>query len=105
MARKVVRCVKEILAKRKQHWAEEQPKLDNARRLTGLYHADPEDFEFRKMRKNARNKLEVHVDFAMPCKLRNHKDHIAEKGPIPFVINKTFSYAPGNEDSGCESRS
>ena len=32
--------------KEKQHWAAEEPKLDNARKLRGIYYIDPEDKEF-----------------------------------------------------------
>ena len=37
--------------KEKQKWAIEKPKLENARRLRGLYFIDPDDIEFmRKMK-------------------------------------------------------
>ena len=41
----------------KQKWAIEKPKLDNARRLRGIYFIDPEDKEFKETIKNARKKL------------------------------------------------
>ena len=53
---------------RKQEWANEKPKLDNAQRLRGIYFIDPEDEEDKEIIKNARRKLEVPVDAAMPCK-------------------------------------
>ena len=46
----------------------EKPKLDNARRLRGIYFIDPEDTEFKETIKNARKKLETSVAPAMPCK-------------------------------------
>ena len=33
----------------KQKWSVEKPKLDNARRLRGIYFIDPEDKEFKQM--------------------------------------------------------
>ena len=30
-------------------WAIEKPKLDNARRLRGIYFIDPEDMEFKEI--------------------------------------------------------
>ena len=45
--------------KEKQKWAIEKPKLDNARRLRGIYFIDPADEEFKNIMKNARGKLEV----------------------------------------------
>ena len=38
----------------KQKWTFEKPKLDNARRLRGIYFIDPEDGEFKDIMKNAR---------------------------------------------------
>ena len=44
----VVQWVEEITAKRKQHWAEEKPKFDNARKLRAVSYFDPEDKEFNE---------------------------------------------------------
>ena len=54
--------------KQKQKWAIEKPKLDNARKLRGIYFIDPDDGEFKDIMKNARGKLEVPMPAAMPCK-------------------------------------
>ena len=54
--------------KEKQKWAVEKPKLDNARRLRGIYFIDPGDEEFKDIMKNARGKLEIPMPAAMPCK-------------------------------------
>ena len=43
-------------------------KLDNARRLRGIYFIDPEDMEFKETVRNARKKLETLMAPAMPCK-------------------------------------
>ena len=54
----------------KQEWAIQQPKLDNARRLTGIYFIDREDSEFKDTITNARTKFEVPMEAALPCKVR-----------------------------------
>ena len=55
--------------KEKQKWSREKPKLDNARKLRGIYFIDPEDKEYKETIKNARKKLETPVAPAMPCKM------------------------------------
>ena len=57
------------LLRKKHKWAIEKPKLDNARRLRGIYFIDPEDTEFKETIENARNKLETPMAPAMPCKI------------------------------------
>ena len=54
--------------KEKQKWSHEKPKLDNARKLRGIYFTDPEDKDFKETIKNARKKLETSMVSAMPCK-------------------------------------
>ena len=54
--------------KRKQTWAIEKPKLDNARQLRGIFFIEPDDEEFKHTMKNARRKLEIPMPAAMPCK-------------------------------------
>ena len=51
----------------KQEWAKEEPKLDTARELTGIYFVDPDDEEYQEILKNARRKLERFVSRA-PCR-------------------------------------
>ena len=51
----------------KQEWAKEKPKLDNARRLRGIYFIDPDDEEHKETLKHARRKLESPVAPVMPC--------------------------------------
>ena len=45
--------------KERQKWSHAKPKLDNARRLRGIYFLDPEDKEFKETIKNSRKKLET----------------------------------------------
>ncbi len=51
----------------------EKPKLDNARKLRGIYFIDPDDEEFKGIMKNARGKLEIPMPAAMPCKTQREK--------------------------------
>ena len=51
--------------KEKQKWAIEKPKLDNARRLRGIYFIDPEYEEFKDIMRNARRKSEIPMPAAM----------------------------------------
>ena len=55
--------------KEKQKWSEERIRLENARKLRGIYFIDPKDTEFKETIKNARKKLETSVAPAMPCKI------------------------------------
>ena len=60
-------------SKAKQKWAIEKPKLDNARRLRGIFFIEPEDEEFKRMMKNARRKMKIPMPAAMPCRLQLHQ--------------------------------
>ena len=51
----------------KQKWSIEKPKLDNARRLRGIYFIHHEDKEFKETIRNAGKKLETPMAPAMPC--------------------------------------
>ena len=61
--------------KERKKWSNEKPKLDNARRLRGIYFIDPEDKEFKETIKNARKKLETPMAPAIPCKTRKKNKH------------------------------
>ena len=41
----------------KQEWANEKPKIDNARRMRGIYFNDPEDEEFKETIKKCEEKV------------------------------------------------
>ena len=64
----------------KHKWAIEKPKLDNARRLRGIYFIDPEDMEFKEIIENARRKLETPLARAMPCKTCKKNKHGETRG-------------------------
>ena len=61
--------------KERQKWSNEEPKLDDARRLRGICVFDPEDKEFKETIKNARKKLETPVAPAMSCKTSEKCKH------------------------------
>ena len=54
--------------KAKQKYGIEKPKLDNARKLRGIFFIEPDDEEFKHTIKNAIRKLEIPMQAAMPCK-------------------------------------
>ena len=48
----------------------EEPKIDNARQLRGIFFIEPNDEGFKFTMKAARRKLEVPMPAAMPCKVQ-----------------------------------
>ena len=52
---------------REKEWVKEKPKLDNARKLRGIYFIDPEDKEHSEITK-CKRKMERPTAPAMPCK-------------------------------------
>ena len=76
MARNVQRYVRRIETQRE---AIEKPKLDNARRLRGIYFIDPDDEEVKDIMKNARKKLEIPMPVAMLCKHQRDKYRAVEE--------------------------
>ena len=66
--------------KERHEWSHEKPKLDNARRLRGIYFIDPEDKEFKETIKNARKKLETPMAPAMLCKTSKKSKHGETRG-------------------------
>ena len=59
--------------KEKQKWVIEKPKLENAKRLRGIFFIEPADEEFKRKMKYARRKLDIPMPAAMPCRLQLHK--------------------------------
>ena len=66
--------------KEKHKWSTEKPKLDNARKLRGVYFIDPEDKEVKETIKNAGKKLETPMAPAMPCKTSKKSKHGETRG-------------------------
>ena len=60
--------------KEKQRWAIEKPKLENARRLCGMYYFEPHDEEFKRIIKNACRKLEIPMPAACGHVAGTHGD-------------------------------
>ena len=56
LAKSLVKYVGSSSTKGKQHWANEKPKVDNARKLRGIYYIDPDVLEFKDTMNNARKK-------------------------------------------------
>ena len=54
-------------------WAIEKTKLDNARKLQGVYFIDPTDKQFKETILKRTEKVEVPVPAAMPCKSRGRE--------------------------------
>ena len=69
----------------KQEWAIEKPKLDNARKLRGVYFIDPEDEEHKETIKNARKKLETPLSVVIPCKMGTRKRFSRSCGKLQRV--------------------
>ena len=65
-------CRKAAQRREKQQWATEKPKLDNAPKLRGIYFIDPEDVEFKEAIQKRSEKLELPMEAAMPCKVKNN---------------------------------
>ena len=55
--------------KEKQKWAIEKPRLDNARRLRGIFFIDPDDEGLKRLMKNARRNVDIPMPAAMLCRL------------------------------------
>ena len=55
--------------KEKQQWAIEKPKLDNVRKLRGIYFIDPNDKGFKEIMKKRKETWEIPMEAAMPCKM------------------------------------
>ena len=82
----------------KYKWAIEKPKLDNARRLRGIYFIDPEDMEFKEIIETARRKLETPMAPAMPCARYARKTSMErpEARLIISSLNLRVSWKPVN---------
>ena len=85
--------------KDKQKWSHEKPKLDNARKLRGIYFIDPEDKEFKETIKNARKKLETPIAPAMLCKASKKGKHGATRGKSNEIKSKLACFLEASEST------
>ena len=85
--------------KEKLKWAIEKPKLDNARRLRGIYFIDPEDMEFKETIKNARKKLETPVAPAVPCKMSKNNQNWMTRGKSNEIKSKLACILEASEST------
>ena len=85
--------------KEKHKWSDEKPKLDNARRLRGIYFIDPEDKEFKETIKNARKKLETPMAPAMPCKTSKTCKHGETRGKTNEIKSKLACILEASEST------
>ena len=73
VARNLEAHVRRSSTKRKAEVGYRKTKLDNARKLRGIYFIDPTDAEVKETIENSLKKLEVPMPAAMPCKIRRSK--------------------------------
>ena len=85
--------------KEKHKWSDEEPKLDNARRLRGIYFIDLEDKEFKETIKNARKKFETPMAPAMPCKTSKKSKHGETRGKTHDFKSKFACILEANEST------
>ena len=85
--------------KERHKWSDEKPKLDNARRLRGIYFIDPEDKEFKETIKNARKKLETPMAPAMPCKTSKTCKHGVTRGKTNEIKSKLACILEASEST------
>ena len=75
-----IKLGRNVEMKERQKLSNEKAKLDNARRLRGIYFIDPEDKEFKETIKNVRKKLETLITPAMLCKTSKKSKHGETRG-------------------------
>ena len=84
--------------KAKKRWAIEEPKLDNARQLRGIFFVEPNDEEFQLTMKAVRSKLDVPAPAAMPCTNTNKEQW--SKTKYACVVDADESTRPRLEGAG-----
>ena len=73
-----------------QESAVEKPKLENSRKMRGIYFNDSGDKEHVEITKNAGRKLEVHMEAVVPCRKKN---------PRPLMLSGNCSRARSTKQS------
>ena len=76
--------------KEKQKWPVEKPKLDNARRLRGIYIIDPEDAEFKPTRSFWKQKR---IQGGNCLHMSNIKMIIKGRSPMMRHVSRTHEVA------------
>ena len=71
--------VKPLRIERNRNGLEKNPKLDNARKMRGIYFIDPDDEEYKEIRKNVRRQLERPMAPTMPSKRQNSITKVVAK--------------------------
>ena len=99
MARTLEEIGKNAKLKERQKWSHEKPKLDNARRLRGIYFIDPEDKEFKETIRNDRKKLETPVAPAMPCKTSKTCKHGVTRSKTNDFMSKFAGILEASEST------
>ena len=84
--------------KERHKWSDEQPKLDNARRLRGIYFTEDKAFK-QTIRNNARKKLETPMAPAMPCKTSKTCKHGLTRGKTNEIKSKLACILEASEST------
>ena len=84
--------------KERHKWSDEQPKLDNARRLRGIYFTEDKAFK-QTIRNNARKKLETPMAPAMPCKTSKTCKHGLTRGKTNEMKSKLACILEASEST------
>ena len=88
-----------VKLKERHKWSHEKTKLDDARRLRGIYFIDPEDKEFKETTKNARKKLETPMAPAVPCKASKKGKHGETRGKTNELKSKLACILEASEST------
>ena len=88
-----------VKLKEKHKLSNEKPKLDNARRLRGIYFIELEDKEFRETIKTARKKLETPMAPAMPCKTSKKSKHGETRGKTDEFKSKFACFLEASDST------
>ena len=88
--------------KEKQKWATKKPKLDNARRLRGIYFIDPVDEEFNDIMKNRKFRCQPQClcklqreKYRETCRVEEHKTKYACIVKADLSVRKRMEGSPG----------
>ena len=81
MDRSSVECVEDISVKRETALGRRNAKFRQCTKVGGICCIDPADMEFNGTMTHAVNKLELHLDSAMPCELRKTSGNSSFKAP------------------------